>query len=175
MIKFQERTKTFSEYDAMRELYNELKKSSGNYDENKKFEIISKSYLPGILKGNSVVVEKFTSVPKVFGRDRYRMYIRVGAKAKMPDNLRMPKSYKDSQIPLSLNIGGGKADNNNDSSGNGRLNFNLNVRSSELLGNVITYDKKDRLLVLELDTASGSARALNYLPFGLNYKVYLLD
>lgn len=180
MIKFQERTKTYSEYDAMRELYNELKKNSGEYDDNKKFEIISKSYLPGILKGNSVVVEKFTSVTKVFGRDRYRMYIRVGAKAKMPDNIRMPKSYKEESIPLSFRIDNPiKKDTSNDNNGNNqnqnytRLSFQNTI--SKILGDSISYDKKNRLFVLEVDTVNDAAKALKVLPFGLGYKIYLLD
>lgn len=180
MIKFQERTKTYSEYDAMRELYNELKKGSGNYDENKKFEIISKSYLPGILKGNSVVVEKFTSVPKVFGRDRYRMYIRVGAKAKMPDEIRMPKGYREETIPLSFRIDNPvKKDQPSDGSNNQNQSFgtklSLQNTVSKILGNTVTYDRKNRLFVLEVDNVTDASKALNVLPFGLGYKVYLLD
>ena len=68
MIKFKE--VTYSEYYAMRELYNELNKYSSVGD-NKKFEVISKSYLPGILKGNSVVVEKFTAKTKLIGKERH--------------------------------------------------------------------------------------------------------
>lgn len=191
MIKFQERS--YSEYDAMRELYNELNKN--NYGENKKFEIISKSYLPGILKGNSVVVEKFTSTTKVFGRDRYRMYIRVGAKAKMPDEVRMPKTYYDESIGgLSLSLAGDvgvqptyvgeeqrnnseieQKEFNNKKNGKAGLKVSLKATVSKLLGDAIVYNKKERLLVLELDTVYDAAKALTVLPFGLGYKIYLLD
>lgn len=179
MIKYRE--KTYSEYDAMRELYNELNKY--NYDE-KKFEVISKSYLPGILRGNSVVVEKFTSVTKVFGRDRYRMYIRVGTKAKMPDEVRMPKTYYDENLAgISLNIDKGTISTSMDRSyssknknnGGPSLKFTIQNTVSKLLGDAIVYNKKDRLLVLELDTVRDAVQALNVLPFGLGYKIYLLD
>ena len=42
-------------------------------------------------------------------------------------------------------------------------------------GDTIDYDKKSRSIVLEFDTAQDAINALNILPFGLNYKVYLLD
>lgn len=184
MIKFRE--KTYSEFDAMRELYNELNRY--NYDD-KKFEVIGKSYLPGILRGNSVVVEKFTSTTKVFGRDRYRMYIRVGTKAKMPDEVRMPKTYYDENLAgVSLNISGDinanvtsidqtpNSGNNGKKKGDGAgLKFTIQNTVSKLLGDAIVYNKKDRLLVLELDTVRDAVQALNVLPFGLGYKVYLLD
>lgn len=173
MIKFKE--VTYSEYYAMRELYNEL------VGDNKKFEVISKSYLPGILKGNSVVVEKFTSVTKVFGRDRYRMYIRVGSKAKMPDEVRLPKSYQDKSIPLSFKVETGvkkdntQQNNQSDQSQSSGFRFNIQTLESKILGDAITYNKKERLLVLELDSIRDAAKALNVLPFGLGYKIYLLD
>lgn len=192
MIKFQE--KSYSEYDAMRELYNKL--NENNYGD-KKFEVISRSYLPGILKGNSVVVEKFTATTKVFGRDRYRMYIRVGAKAKMPDEVRMPKTYYDESIGgLSLNLSGDigvqptyvgeeqrnnseieqkEFDNNKKKGGKAGLKVSLKATVSKLLGDAIVYNKKERLLVLELDTVYDAAKALTVLPFGLGYKIYLLD
>lgn len=178
MIKYRE--KTYSEYDAMRELYNELNRY--NYDD-KKFEVIGKSYLPGILRGNSVVVEKFTSVTKVFGRDRYRMYIRVGTKAKMPDEVRMPKTYYDENLAgISLNIKSGgvsttldRSYSNKGGDGGPSLKFTIQNTVSKLLGDAIVYNKKDRLLVLELDTVRDAVAALNVLPFGLGYKIYLLD
>lgn len=178
MIKFRE--KSYSEYDAMRELYNELNGYSSGGD-TRRYEIISKSYLPGILKGNSVVVEKFTSVTKVFGKDRYRMYIRVGSKAKMPDEVRMPKSYQDKSIPLSFKIDTGvkkdntQQNNQNDQSQSSGFRFNILTSESKILGDAITYNKKERLLVLELDSVKDAAKALTVLPFGLGYKVYLLD
>lgn len=185
MIKFKE--VTYSEYYAMRELYNELNKYPSVGD-NKKFEVISKSYLPGILKGNSVVVEKFTAKTKLIGKDRYRMYIRVGSKAKMPDEVRMPKSYYDETIGgLSLNLGGGgeiasKITNvgserqySKNKGNNQGIKISLQATVSKLLGDAIVYDKKERLLVLELDTVQDAVRALNVLPFGLGYKIYLLD
>jgi hypothetical protein len=186
MITFRE--KSYSEYDAMRELYNELNRY-GSVD-NKRFEVISKSYLPGILKGNSVVVEKFTSVTKVFGMDRYRMYIRVGSKAKMPDEVRMPKTYYDETLGgLSLNLSTGNVNVTSIGSGGGNekqfsnnknkqpqgLKLSIQNTVSKLLGDAIVYNKKERKLVLELDSVKDAAQALNVLPFGLGYKIYLLD
>lgn len=187
MIKFRE--KSYSEYDAMRELYNELNNRYSSGGDTRRYEIISKSYLPGILKGNSVVVEKFTSVTKVFGKDRYRMYIRVGSKAKMPDEVRMPKSYQSQSIGgLSIDFKGmnvgitSPKDSNerqysNKNKGNNNSGFKVSLQAtvSKLLGEAITYNKKERLLVLELDSVKDAAQALTVLPFGLGYKIYLLD
>lgn len=193
MVKF--RQKEYSEYDAMRELFMELNRFTGSDGGNKRFEIISKSYLPGILKGNSVVVEKFTSRTKTIGKDRYRMYIRVGAKAKMPDEVRLPKSYYDENLlGLSLSIRNGfpttyvnsigksfskiderKFDDKDKKDKTPALKVSIQNTVSKLLGDAILYDKKQRLLILELDSVRDAANALNLLPFGLGYKVYLLD
>lgn len=196
MIKFKE--KSYSEYDAMRELYNELNKN--NYD-GRRFEITSKSYLPGVLRGNNIVVEKFTAKTKLIGRDRYRMYIRIGAKAKLPDEVRLPKSYRDESLGgMSLRLGDkpgvslntvGYSDtstlserlygpgNNKKKSGNGGggggIKVSLQHEVSKLLGDALVYDKRERLLILEFDTVRDAAEALNVLPFGLGYKIYLLD
>lgn len=168
MIKFQERS--YSEYDAIRELYNHLTRND------KRFEVISKSYLPGILKGNSVVVEKFTSVTKVFGKDRYRMYLKVGSKAKMPDDVRLTKTYRDEQIPVSINLKtGSDVINNTGENRENSVKLYLNVRNSSLVADVIMYNKKQSRLILEMDSVRDASEALYVLPFGLSYKVYLLD
>ena len=49
-----------------------------------------------------------------------------------------------------------------------------------LIGEAIKYDKRDRSLVLEFDGPKENAirnlkEALNILPFGLNYNIYLLN
>lgn len=175
MIRFREIR--YSEYDAMRELYNELNKNNtGEYG--KRFEIISRSYLPGILKGNSVVVEKFTITSKLLGRDRYRMYVRVGSKAKLPDKVKLPKSYRDKPMPLSIALGfGGSDPTSGESKKNRSRVFKLDVQTTEskLLGDIVSYDRTERLLVVEVDSVNDASKALFVLPFGLNYKVYLLD
>ena len=107
MIQF--RQKQFTEYDAMRTLYERILKRTGG-DKNKKFKIINSSALIPILKGNNVVVEKFTISTSVFGgRERYRMYIKIGARAKLPDEVRLPsfKVYDDTIGKVSLRIGDG--------------------------------------------------------------------
>lgn len=193
MIKFKE--KTYSEYDAMRELYNELSKYNRGEGSTSgpRIEAISKSYLPGILKGNSVVVEKFTITTKLLGRDRYRMYIKIGSKAKMPDEVRLPKSYYDENLinaslvmgnafsPAKASVGSIGNRTYSDGGGNkknkqsGGLKFSIQNTVSKILADSILYDKKQRLLVLELDSVYDAAKALNVLPFGLGYKLYLLD
>jgi hypothetical protein len=118
------------------------------------------------------------------------MYIRVGSKAKMPDEVRMPKTYYDETLGgLSLNLSTGGVNITNIGSGGGNekqfsnnknkqpqgLKLSIQNTVSKLLGDAIVYDKKERKLVLELDSVRDAAQALNVLPFGLGYKIYLLD
>ena len=37
------------------------------------------------------------------------------------------------------------------------------------------YDKESRSLVLEFEKIGDAIKALNILPFGINYNIYLLD
>ena len=212
MIKFRE--KTFSEYDAMRSLYVELMKLT-NYDK-QRFPIIDKSSLIPILRGNNIVIERFVISTSFFGKDKYRMYLKIGARAKMPDEVRLPGKYYDERLGnLSLNIDNGlfakKApggdNNNNQNQGKGGKkfsetesingpttkcfddkkkgpapftsarfspNFNVTKTVHKLLGDAIKYDKPGRSLVLEFNSIQDAIAALNILPFGLNYKIYLL-
>ena len=55
------------------------------------------------------------------------------------------------------------------------LSFTLSRDVKESLGEVILYDKKSRIAVLEFKNISDAIKALNILPLGLNYKLYLLD
>lgn len=198
MIQF--RQKQFTEYDAMRTLYERILRRTGG-DRNKKFKIINTSALIPILRGNNVVVEKFTISTSMFGgKERYRMYIKIGAKAKLPDEVRLPslKEYDDRLGKISLNIGEGlfravkkfsypeqkefgKGGGGGDSGGGPSVKSNLsheiflNKKRQELLGESIEYSKTQRSLVLEFKTVDDAIDALNYLPFGLNYQIYLLD
>lgn len=213
MIEF--RQKLFSEYDAMRSLYVELMKNS---DRNK-FGIIDQSALIPILKGNNVVVERFVISTKPFTRkQKYRMYLKIGARAKMPDDVRLPnKVYDERLLGAQINFNGSyfgdKNDNNNNNSkpkkgkdegeknysnvneslvfrqkefkGNGgppptiSTNFspyiNITHEVEEILGEAVEYDKKARSLVLECNSIQDAIKALNILPFGINYKIYLLS
>lgn len=184
MIKFIQ--KQYSEYDAMRSLYVELKR----YSDKNKFEVISPSELIPVLKGNNVVVERFVIYHPSFGRDRYRMYLKIGAKAKLPDDVRLTTSnvYDKKLLDLSLNIkgnpikGGVEGDLLRSSLGGGRIDTNiktpylsLSKEVTELLGEALSYNKKDRSLVLEFKDIPNAIRALNILPFGISYKIYLLD
>lgn len=231
MIQF--RQKEFSEYDAMRQLYVELDRN--NLIRNRVISIIDQSALIPVLRGNNVVIEKFTQAPRIFGKDRYRLYLKIGARAKMPDDVRLPQySQRKSLGNLNLGINYGfdlGGNNNNDKPSNddkkpndtvtitpdpsnkqnkkkeGKIkgkNYSdssssnifrqkefgdnrflkaefrpnidfLNYHIHKLLGDAIKYDKKDRSLVLEVDSIQDALRALNILPFGLGYKIYLLN
>lgn len=252
MIEF--RQKQFSEYDAMRQLYVELDKLG--LFRNRVIGVIDKSALIPILKGNNIVIEKFTQASRIFGKDRYRMYLKIGAKAKMPDEVRLPQYSRNKSLgnlQLSLNYGflpnqgGGdnNGGNNNNQQGNNQSNNQssinpgpnttpnnqqgqsqggnggknqpgkgkkngknfseispvesptfrqkefgtppvanvsfrpnidfLNYQVHTLLGDAIKYDKRERSLVLEFSSIDDAIKALNILPFGLGYKIYLLD
>ena len=101
MIKFKE--KTYSEYDAMRQLYVEMSKRYKSYDGKLGFKVVSPFYLPGILKGNNVVIEKFVILSRMIGSDKYRMYIKLGSKVKIPDDFKLPSLDKDTKNLGSLN------------------------------------------------------------------------
>ena len=193
MIKF--RQKDFSEYDAMRSLYVELMKKS---DRNK-FKVIDTSALIPILKGNNIVIEKFVINTSLFGKDKYRMYLKIGAKAKLPDEVRLPgKVYDKRLLNVRLTMRGGvKAFEKQESDttdnievrlfGNNKggcgpeisteisPNLDFSIERRELLGNAVKYDKKARLLVLDFNSIYDAINALNILPFGLNYNIYLLN
>lgn len=202
MIKF--RQKNFSEYDAMRSLYVELMKYSDRY----KFRIIDTSALIPILKGNNVVIERFVISTSLFGKDKYRMYLKVGAKAKMPDEVRLPERVYDKKLANArLNFNGGLFGKDNNSGGDKKKetyhsdttvseariklfgggnnrhgisaelspNVDISYQVSELIGEAIKYDKPGRSLVLEFSSIRDAIYALNILPFGLNYQIYLLN
>ena len=178
MIKFVQ--KQYTEYDAMRALYVELTK----YSDKNKFEVIDRSALIPVLKGNNVVIERFVISTSLFGKDKYRMYLKIGAKAKLPDDVRLAGSrvYDKKLLDLSVSFKGGvKPKTFSDGKGKG-INteiktpyLSLNQEVHELLGEALRYDKKERSLVLEFSEISLAIRALNILPFGLGYKIYLLD
>ena len=208
MIEF--RQKTFSEYDAMRSLYVELLKGG---DRNKnRVKVIDQSQLLPILKGNNIVIERFV-ISKSFlqRKDKYRLYLKIGAKAKLPDEVRLPERVQDKKLGnanLNINVGSfapGLKNNNNNNGGQQRnfsevifkqkdfgknknggggqptiganlspsINFTYAVR--ELSGKTLKYDKKERSLVLEFDSIHDAINALNVLPFGINYNIYLLS
>jgi hypothetical protein len=113
MIRFKE--KVYSEYDAMRQLYVEMGKRYRGIDGKPGFKAISPSYLPGILKGNSVVIEKFVIVSRMIGSDKYRMYIKLGSKIKLPDKIKLP-SLDSNYVNMGVikgTLGGGPLFKNN--------------------------------------------------------------
>lgn len=223
MINF--RQKEFTEYDAMRSLYVKLMR----YSDRNKFGVIDTNALIPILRGNNVVIERFVISTSIFGKDKYRMYLKIGAKAKLPDEIRLPGRTYDKRLGnMQLNVNHSifapkdyeqqqqsqKKDDTrlNDTSGPsndkprrqknysefpgsileqkefGKDNkqypyisgsfspsIDLSYEVSELLGEAIKYDKKSRTLVLEFKTIEDAINALNILPFGLGYKIYLLN
>ncbi len=186
MIKFVQ--KQYSEYDAMRALYVELMK----YSDKNKFEIIDRSALIPVLKGNNVVIERFVISTSTFGKDKFRMYLKIGAKAKLPDDVRLAGSrvYDKHLLDISLSFKGGAKPKQLQYSDNKKKNngpsfgiqseiktpfFSITQEVHALLGKALKYDKKDRSLVLEFASIPDAIRALNILPFGLGYKIYLLD
>lgn len=197
MIEF--RQKVFTEFDAMKSLYNELmrKESPWRY----KIKVIDTSSLLPVLKGNSVVIERFVISTQAFKKDKYRMYLKVGAKAKMPDGVRLPGYTRNKKLwDTSLKLTGGlkffQKNNseiefrekvfgkNRDNNSGGGLDVNAGVDFGRLSierevttpkGVTLEYDKKERSIVLEFETIQDAVSALNVLPFGLNYNMYLLD
>lgn len=186
MIKFVQ--KQYTEYDAMRALYVELTR----YSDKNKFEVIDRSALIPVLKGNNVVIERFVISTSMFGKDKYRMYLKIGAKAKLPDDVRLAgsKVYDKKLLDISLSFKGGVKPKQLQYSNNNKKNngpsfgiqseiktpyLSINQEVHELLGKSLEYNKKDRSLVLEFNSIPDAIRALNILPFGLGYKIYLLD
>lgn len=192
MIEF--RQKSFTECEAMRSLFVELCKRGGD---RQKWRIIDKTSLLPILKGNNVVIERFVISTSLFSRDKYRMYLKIGAKAKMPDEVRLPEQVYDKSlgnvyVKLSSgsvkfpkdfnnnnqNNNGGKKDKNNNSNEFFRASYDprldIKYEVSELLGDAIKYSKKERSLVLEFSSIGKAIDALNILPFGIDYNIYLL-
>lgn len=193
MIKFEQ--KQYTEYDAMRALYVELMR----YSDKNKFEVIDRSALIPVLRGNNVVIERFVISTSLFGKDKYRMYLKIGAKAKLPDEVRLAgqRVYDKNLLNLSIELKGGVKpkmfgkkgggnNNNNQNQGGGFGQISTGIKSDyqfftikqevrELLGEALKYDKKDRSLVLEFNDIPSAIRALNILPFGLDYKIKLLN
>lgn len=196
MIEF--RQKEFTEYDAMRYLYNELMKNDAW---RRKIQIIGTDSLIPVLKGNNVVIERFVISTRAFHKDKYRMYLKIGAKAKMPDAVRLPGQVKTNKLlNSSISISGGIfrqknnseielgqkefADDKKKNNGGPKpaISATINPVYADIQyettvpkGETIDYDKKSRSIVLEFDNVGDAIGALNILPFGLNYKVYLLD
>lgn len=197
MIQF--RQKNFSEYDAMRTLYVELLK---NGDRNK-WKVIDRDSLIPVLRGNNVVIERFVISTSFMHRDRYRLYLKIGAKAKLPDEVRLPERVYDKKLgnaTLNINIGlfknkQGGGDQKNNSAIQTQTEFrqklfgkgappnisagvspsiDLTYEVRELLGEAVKYDKRERSLVLEFGSVRDAIQALNILPFGINYNIFLL-
>jgi hypothetical protein len=207
MIQF--RQKEFSEYDAMRSLYVELMKNDAW---KRRIQVIDSSSLIPVLKGNNIVIERFVISTRTFGKDKYRLYLKVGAKAKMPDAVKLPGITRMKKVlGTSLEIQGGwfakqgtppppPQQKQSSEIENGTTIFrqkefkgggggpkpmvsakffptvgDLTYEKTEPRGETLEYSRKDRSIVLEFDSIQDAIGALNILPFGLNYKVYLLD
>ena len=182
MITF--RQKEYSEFDAGRELYVELMKRAGN-DRRQKPNIINTTALLPILKGNNIVIERFVISTSMLGKDKYRMYLKIGAKVKLPDGVRLRSQEQEKSLGgLKLTVSGNLFDSDTakdakkagfSSRIEGGPSFDMRYKESELLGEVIKYDKVARSLILEFKSVNDAINALEVLPFGLDYKLYLLD
>lgn len=205
MINFRQKEYSSNEYDAMRSLYVELMRG----DCRLRVEVIDRSQLIPVLRGNNVVIERFVIVP-VGRQDKFRMYLKIGGKAKLPDQVRLTSRNeyrKFGSMKVDLNaaahLPGGNNNNDNQNQqnnkkkqktysskviqkvfGNGPRPFattnlplfvDLSYQVNKLLGEALVYDKNSRTLVLEFDSIRDAINALNVLPFGINYKLYLLD
>lgn len=189
MIEF--RQKFFSEYDAMKSLYEELKRYT-RQNRSFNFGLIDSSALIPILKGNNIVIERFVISTSFGKKDKYRMYLKIGAKAKLPDEVRLPSYDKRKSVAgLKFRLGAGipkkkyfsatleqrefKGGPGNAIDSGLEVYPDLSYTSKELKGETLKYDKAERSIVLEFPDIRSAVEALNILPFGLNYKVYLLD
>ena len=213
MIEFRQKEFAAKEYDAMKSLYNELMR---NDLWRRKIRVIDSTSLLPILRGNNIVIERFVISTQFGKKDKFRMYLKIGAKAKMPEDVRLPGRPKYNKLfnsNLSFNGGGwfnkkistgtttnnekqgtfsaiseektfskNKKNNNNNNGGGNDINGRLDLGSVEVnyettvpQGETLLYDKKSRTLVLEFDEIKDAIAALNILPFGLNYNIYLLD
>ena len=128
------------------------------------------------------------------------MYLKIGAKAKMPDNVKLADNYIKSEkiLDASLSFDGNlerrrlfsknknnKNNNNNNQQQQGSGNFakagfdfgkvGIFKEKEARIGEAILYDIKSRSLVLEFGSIENAVKALDILPFGINYKLYLLD
>jgi hypothetical protein len=203
MITF--KRKEFSEYENMRVLYNEIQR---NFYLKNKIRMIDPSALPSILRGNNVVIEKFSIITSLFNKDRYVMYLKMGAKVKLPDKIRLDgDNVKENIGSMSIKFksgipkfnsgssekkfsdtyetrifGGGKDNGKKKKKGDGgfiNAEFtpyeNLSYDYTRLVGRVVKYNKIERSLVLEFDSKMDALKALDILPFGLDYNLYLLN
>lgn len=215
MIEF--RQKNFTEHDQMRLLYTELRRNPWWRD---RIKVIDRSSVIPVLRGNNILIERFVISTSFFGRDKYRLYLKIGAQAKLPDEVRLPEIIHQRRVlnaKLEIKPGGGqlyqnnfsdvledmllceklfdnkddKKKNNNNINGGGAPSLKSILRDTSggydimyeirtLLGEAIKYDKRDRSLVLEFDGPAEDAfrsltKALDILPFGIDYNVYLLN
>jgi hypothetical protein len=182
----------------MRSFFVELsKRNNNNYnDRQQRWKVIDKTSLLPILKGNNIVIERFVISTSLLGRDRYRMYLKIGAKVNMPDKVRLPELVRDKKlgnayISLGTDIKVNDNNNNNDNGGKEKkksnndntfvrstftpLSLDIKYNTGEPLGEVIKYSKKERSLVLEFSSIGKAIETLNVLPFGLNYNIFLLS
>ena len=235
MIEFRE--KFFAEADAMRQLWVEIQRTQRQTGGYPRIEVIrDPGQLFGILHGNNVVIERFTISRGFFGKDKYRMFLKMGSRVKLPDNVLLPSITRLNKVAsVSLNYGnslypthkdfsdtlengeacqkifsnykngrrggggnngrqGGRGQNPNNKNDQrkkkenegGPVKMNIDTKvgvephyleyeSREIKGDVVKYDKKERSLVLEFTTIKDAIESLDILPFGLDYKVYLLD
>lgn len=189
MIRF--RQKEFTEADAMRPFYVKLQE----YMRDRRcpqVQVIGKNEMLPILSGNNVIIERFVLAGKLLGKDKFKMYLRFGSKVKLPNEFKLSDFKYETKSLLGgskINVGISTGNNNNQGGNNknkhkrfsiigpeiNSLSFALNRDVKVSLGEVIHYDKSDRIVILEFNNIDSAIRSLNILPLGLSYKLYLLD
>lgn len=87
MIVFKE--KLYAEYENMRLLYKELQ----GFNNRGQWSLCNRSQMIPILKGENIIVEKFVISTSLFGRDKYRMYLKIGSRIRLPEKIRLDGKY----------------------------------------------------------------------------------
>ena len=96
MIEFRE--KFYSEADATRELYLKLQERQRTRRPPILKGIVQLEDLPSVLRGNNVVIEKFVISRTFFGRDTYRMFLKMGSKVKLPKEVMFPSKVYNNRL-----------------------------------------------------------------------------
>lgn len=144
MIEFRE--KIFTEFDAMRKLYVEL---SRDFNWKNKVKVIGPETLLPILRGNNIVIERFVISTSFLHPDKYRMYLKIGAKAKMPEKVRLPGFKTTERF--------------------GRFSFNYNGKAfSDFCEGTYSYDESKNGILLQKDFADNGGSGNNSNNGGKN-------
>lgn len=155
MLSFKQ--KEYSEYPSTRLLYSEIQKRHI-----RGIDFITRSEMIPILRGNNIIIEKFTISTSLFGKDHFRAYFKMGAKVSMPNDVYIPNSpYSERRTlgKLEMNMQAGiKPPNYNDNNNNkGQDNRSQNTSSNQSSNNNSNSNNGGR----------GNGRGRNHSRFSL--------